>query len=70
MNTFKFISSICVILSPKDSSSGFVSVVLNLDHISGCTIPQAINYALKNPNVKCYFSKYVISSFSFKYFGL
>uniref|UniRef100_A0AAU8BAD3 Uncharacterized protein n=1 Tax=Dulem virus 244 TaxID=3145721 RepID=A0AAU8BAD3_9VIRU len=63
----RYISSICVTLHPKDSSLDLRSFVICLDPNSGSTLPHAINFAMKNPLVKSYFSKYFVSGLTFKY---
>ena len=65
----KYISSVVVTLSPKReySSESFVSKVLNLDYVTGATIPHAIHFISKNPLIKPYLFKYEIISFTFKY---
>lgn len=62
-----YISSVCVVLSPKDSSTGLISVVLGLDPVSGSTILQAVHFVTKSPLVKRALSKYVISNLIFTY---
>lgn len=62
-----YISSICVVLFPKESSLGIKSITLDLDCTSGCTISHAVSYVLKNPIVKSVLSKYLIVGLNFKY---
>lgn len=68
----KYISSIVVVLSPKReySSEPLVSKVLELDYVTGSTIPLATHFVSKSPLVKPYLSKYDIVSLTFKYFEL
>lgn len=66
----RYISSICVVLSPKDSSAGLMSVVLGLNPVSGSTILQAVHFVTKSPLVKRALSKYVISDLTFNYSNL
>lgn len=66
----RYISSVCVVLSPKDSSTDLVSVVLGLDPVSGSTIPQAVHFVTKSPLIKGILSKYVISNLVFNYSNL
>lgn len=63
----KYISSISITFSPKDSSRDLKSFVICLDHNSGCTLSHAINVIVKNPLVKSELSRYFISNLSFKY---
>lgn len=63
----KYISSIGIILCPKDSSLDLKSFVVCLDYNSGCTLPHAINFIVKNPLVKSNLSKYFVSNLTFKY---
>lgn len=65
-----YISSVCVILSPKDSSAGLRSIVLGLNPVSGSTILQAVHFVTKSPLIKRLLSKYVISSLTFNYSNL
>lgn len=62
-----FISSVVVSFYPKDSSLGLKSLVIGLDHNSGCTLSHAIHFIVKNPLVKSELSKYFISNLNFKY---
>lgn len=68
----KYISSVVVTLSPKReySSEPLVSKVLELDYVSGATIPHATHFISKSPLIKPYLSKYDIVSLTFKYFDL
>lgn len=66
----RYISSVGVILTPKDSSAGLMSVVLGLDPVSGSTILQAVHFVSKSPLVKRLFPDYVISNLTFKYSNL
>lgn len=65
----KYISSIVVTLSPKKkySSEPLVSKVLELDYVTGCTIPHVANFVNKNPLISTYLSDYNITSFIFNY---
>ena len=63
----KYISSVCVTLYPKDPSLDLRSFVICLDHTSGSTLPHAIHFVTNSPLVKSYFSKYFVSSLTFKY---
>ena len=65
----KYISSVVITLSPKReySSEPLVSKVLELDYVSGATIPLATHSINKNPLIKPYLSKYDIISLTFKY---
>lgn len=63
----EFISSVAVTFCPKDSSLGLKSLVIGLDHNSGCTLPHAIHFIIKNPLVKSNLSNYFISNLTFKY---
>lgn len=65
----KYISSVVVTLFPKReySSDPSVSKVLELDPVTGSTIPHVVCFVNKNPLIKSYFSKYDIFSLSFKY---
>lgn len=65
----KYISSVVVTLSPKReySSEPLISKVLELDCVSGATIPHATHFVGKNPLIKPYFSKYDIINLTFKY---
>lgn len=65
----KYVSSVVVTLSPKRecSSAPLVSKVLELDYVTGSTIPFAIHFINKSPLVKPYFSKYDIIGLTFKY---
>lgn len=64
-----YISSVLVVLSPKDerSSDSLVSRVLALDSSTGCTISHAVQFVNKNPLIKPYLSKYNIINLVFKY---
>lgn len=64
-----YISSVVVTLFPKRdcSSEPLVSKVLELDYVTGSTIPHAIHFVNKSPLIKPYFSKYYIFSLTFKY---
>lgn len=68
----RYISSVVITLSPKReySSEPLVSKVLELDYVSGATIPHATHFISKNPLIKSYLSKYDIVSLTFKYFDL
>lgn len=68
----RYISSVVIALSPKReySSEPFVSKVLELDYVSGATIPHATHFINKSPLIKPYFSKYDIISLTFKYSDL
>ena len=65
----KYISSVVVTLFPKreHSSESLVSKVLELDYVSGSTIPHATHFINKSPLIKPYLSKYDIVSLTFKY---
>lgn len=63
----KFISSVSITFCPKDSSLDLKSLVIGLDHNSGCTLSHAINSVVKNPLVKSNLSNYFISNLTFKY---
>lgn len=65
----KYISSIVVTLSPKReySSEPLISKVLELDYVTGSTVPLSIHFVNKSPLVKPYLSKYDIISLTFKY---
>ena len=63
----KYISSVSVTLSPRDSSLGLKSVVVCLDYRSGCTLSHAVNFVINSPFVKADFPKYFVSSLNFKY---
>ena len=68
----KYISSVVVALSPKReySSEPLISKVLELDYVSGATIPHVTHFINKSPLIKPYFSKYDIISLTFKYSDL
>ena len=68
----KYISSVVVTLSPKREylSEPLVSKVLQLDYVTGCTIPHAVHFVNKSPLIKPYLSKYDIVGLTFKYFDL
>lgn len=68
----KYISSVVITLSPKREylSEPLVSKVLVLDHVTGCTIPQATHFINKSPLIKPYLSKYDIVGLTFKYSDL
>ena len=65
----KYISSVVITLSPKReySSEPLVSKVLELDYVSGATIPHTTHFISKSPLIKPYLSKYNIISLTFKY---
>jgi hypothetical protein len=65
----KYISSVVVTLFPKRecSSESIVSKVLELDYVTGSTIPHATHFINKSPLIKSYLSKYDIVSLTFKY---
>ena len=65
----KYISSVVVTLFPKRecSSESLVSKVLELDYVTGSTIPHATHFINKSPLIKSYLSKYDIISLTFKY---
>jgi hypothetical protein len=63
----KYISSVCVTLYPRDPSLDLRSFVICLDYNVGSTLPHAINFVTNNLLVKSYFSKYFVSSLTFKY---
>lgn len=65
----KYISSVVVTLSPKReySSEPLISKVLELDCVTGSTIPHVTHFINKSPLIKPYFFKYDIISFIFKY---
>lgn len=63
----KYISSVCIIFTPKKSGLELKSVVLTLDLYAGYTIPYAISFVLKNPIVKSYLNDYSITNLTFKY---
>ena len=62
-----YISSVCVVLAPKDPELSFKSVDLTLDSCVGYALPCAVSYILKNPIVKFYLKDYFITSLNFKY---
>ena len=66
----RYISSVSVVLAPKDPSTGLMSVTLGLDPVSGSTILQAVHFVSKSPLVKRALSKYVISNLTFSYSNL
>lgn len=68
----RYISSVVITLSPKREylSEPFVSKVLQLDYVTGCTIPQSTHFINKSPLVKPYLSKYEIVGLTFKYSDL
>lgn len=68
----KYISSVVVTLFPKRefSSESLVSKVLELDYVTGATIPHVTHFVNKSPLIKPYLSKYDIVSLTFKYFEL
>lgn len=68
----KYISSVVVTLFPKQkcSSDSPVSKILELDPVTGSTIPHVVCFVNKNPLIKPYLSKYDIISLTFKYFDL
>lgn len=68
----KYISSVVITLSPKREclSEPLVSKVLQLDHVTGCTIPHSIHFINKSPLIKPYLSKYDIIGLTFKYSNL
>lgn len=66
----RYISSVSVVLSPKDSSASLISVVLGLNPVSGSTILQAVHFVSKSPLIKRSLSKYVISNLTFNYSSL
>ena len=65
----RYISSVVITLSPKRecSSEPLVSKVLELDYVTGSTIPHAIHFVNKSPLIKPFFLKYDIVSLTFKY---
>ena len=65
----KYISSVVITLSPKReySSEPLLSKVLELDYVSGATIPLVAHFINKSPLIKPYFSKYDIICLTFKY---
>lgn len=65
----KYISSVVITLFPKvnHSSEPLISKVLELDYVSGATIPHATHFINKSPLIKPYLSKYDIVGFTFKY---
>lgn len=66
----RYISSVSVVLSPKDSSANLMSVVLGLTPVSGSTVLQAVHFVSKSPLVKRLLPKYVISNLIFEYSNL
>ena len=62
-----YVSSVCVVLSPKKSGLGLKSVVLSLDSSVGCTVPHSVSYVLKNPIIKPYLNDYYITGLNFNY---
>lgn len=66
----RYISSVSVVLAPKDPFTGLMSVTLGLDPVSGSTILQAVHFVNKSPLVKRALSKYVISNLTFSYSNL
>ena len=65
----RYISSVVITLSPKreNSSEPLVSKVLELDYVTGSTIPHVTHFVNKSPLIKPYFPKYDIISLIFKY---
>lgn len=65
----RYISSVVITLSPKRecSSEPLVSKVLELDYVTGSTIPFSTHFINKSPLIKPYLSKYDIISLTFKY---
>nr|DAI35189.1 MAG TPA: hypothetical protein [Microviridae sp.] len=65
----RYISSVVITFSPKRecSSEPLVSKVLELDYVTGSTIPHSIHFINKSPLIKPYFLKYDIVSLTFKY---
>lgn len=65
----RYVSSVVITLFPKRecSSDPLVSKVLELDYVSGSTIPHAIHFVNKSPLIKPYFLKYDIINLTFKY---
>lgn len=65
----KYISSVVVVLSPKliYSSEPLLTRVLQLDYVSGATIPHATHFINKSFLIKPYLPKYDIISLTFKY---
>ena len=65
----KYISSVVITLSPKReySSEPLVSKVLELDYVSGATIPHVTHFVNKSPLIKPCLSKYDIIGLAFKY---
>lgn len=70
MNMTNYISSVCIIFTPKKFGLELKSVVLTLDYHAGYTFPYSVSYILKNPIVKSYLNDYFISSLNFKYSSL
>lgn len=68
----RYVSSVVVTLSPKQEGlpGPLVSKVLELDYVSGSTIPHATHFISKSPLIKPYLSKYDIVSLTFKYFDI
>ena len=63
-----YISSVVVVLSPKSSDSEHLSAVsLSLDCRTGITLFHAVEYISKNPLIKPYLNKYIITNLSFQY---
>lgn len=65
----QYVSSVLVVLSPKDaySSEPLISKVLGLDVTTGPTTPHVVHFVNKSPLIKPYLSKYNIVSLTFKY---
>ena len=65
----KYISSVVVTLFPKRefSSESIISKVLELDYVTGSTIPLTTHFINKSPLIKSYLPKYDIVSLTFKY---
>lgn len=71
----RYISSVVITLSPKRECSSeplvpLVSKVLELDYVSGATIPHATHFINKSPLIKPYLSNYNIVCLIFKYSDL
>lgn len=62
-----YVSSVCIVFSPKNPKLSFKSVDLTLDHYAGYTFPYSVSYVLKNPIVKSYLKDHFITSLNFKY---
>lgn len=63
-----YISSVVVVLSPKSLGSKHLSAIsLSLDYRVGSTLFHVVEYISKNPLIKPYLNKYIITNLSFQY---